>query len=123
MKVTFDIWRADEIIQAYIDFIIKKNSEKIFVKYLGEKYGFKETMEGRLDTNDPRIKELPKKIQYVYTRHSLELFQKDWKAEFHLLLFTDNECEYMDKIELTFDSSLRKEVYSYFKEFEPKEIK
>lgn len=123
MKIKFSVWRADEIIQAYLDYVKKMKSKEVSIKYLSEKYGFKETMEGKLEISDPRLKELPKKIQYTESRHKLELFQKNWKIEFHLSLMKDSESEYMDKVELSFDKSLKKEVYAHFKEFEPNEIK
>ena len=123
MRITFNIWSADEIIQAYIDFIKKRNSKEVFIKYISDKHGFKETMEGRLEINDRRLKDLPKKVQYIETMHNLELFQKDWRIKFHFSLFKDSENEYRDKVELSFDDSLHKEVYNHFKEFEPKDIK
>ena len=122
MKITFNVWSADEIIQAYIDFVRKRNSKEIFIKYFSNKYGFKETMEGRLEVSDRRLKDLPKKVQHTETMHNLELFQKNWKIDFHLSLFKDSENEY-DTVELSFDDSLKKEVYNHFKKFEPKKIK
>lgn len=123
MKIKFNVWRADELIQAYLDYIRKRNSKEVFIKYLSDKYGFKETMEGKLEINDTRLKELPKKIQYTETMHKLEMFQKNWKIEFHLSLIKNSESDYMDKVDLSFDNSLKKEVYAHFKEFEPEEIK
>ncbi|MBI2574988.1 hypothetical protein HYV82_03830 [Candidatus Woesearchaeota archaeon] len=123
MRIAFNVWSADEIIQAYIDFIKKRNSKEVFIKYLSDKYGFKEIMEGRLEINDKRLKDLPKKVQYTETMHDLELSQKDWKIEFSLTLHKDSENEYRDKAELSFDKSLNKGVYNHFKEFEPKELK
>ncbi len=123
MRITFNVWSADEIIQAYIDFVKKRNSKEVFIKYLSDKYGFKEIMEGRLEINDKRLKDLQKKVQYTETMHDLELSQKDWKIEFGLSLHKDSENEYRDKVELSFDKSLNKGVYNHFKEFEPKELK
>ncbi len=123
MKVSFNQWSADEIIQAYIDFIKKRNNKEVFIKYLSNKYGFKETMEGRLEIDDKRLKDLPTKVQYSETAHHLKLFQKNWKIKFQLLVVKDCENEYLDTAELSFDNSLHKEVYLHFKEFGPKKIK
>ena len=120
MIITFNIWSADEIIQAYIDFIKKRNSKEIFVRYLSNKYGFREIMEGRLELTDKRLKDLPKKMQ-IQTVHNLELSQKDWKIDFRLCLFEDAENE-ISFAELSFDDSLKKEVYNHFKVFEPKKV-
>ena len=120
MKITFDLWSADEIIQSYIDFVKSKNSKEIYINYFSEKYGFKETMQGKLDINDQRLKDLPKKIQYLETSHQLELFQKNLKIEFKLRLVKDSDSEFRDYVELIYDDSLKKEVYNHFKEFEPK---
>ena len=123
MKIKFNLWAADELIKKYIEFIKKRNSKEIFVNYLSEKYGLKETMEGRIEANDPRLKELANKIQYLETTHYLELFQKDWKIKFKLSLFKDFELEDQDNARLEFDDSLKKEVWVYFNEFEPEEMK
>ena len=123
MKIKFNFWSCDEIIKAYIDFIKIKKSNEIFIKYKNKSNGFKETMEGRLNVDDKNLKDLPKKVQYTYAFHFLELFQKDWKITFHLFLQKDDENENRDYVELLFDNSLKKEVYNHFKNFEPEEIK
>jgi hypothetical protein len=120
MKITFDLWSADEIIQSYIDFVKNKNSKEIYINYSSEKYGFKETMQGKLDIDDQRLKNLPKKIQYSETAHQLELFQKNWRIEFKLRLIIDSENDNRESVELIYDDSLKKEVYNHFKEFAPK---
>ena len=123
MKVTFNAYSADDIIQEYINFIKKRNSKEVFIKYFSDKYGLRVTIVGKLTIDDRRLKELPKYIQYNKTNHNLKLFQKDWKIKFQLLLLKDSENSYIDKVELSFDKSLKKDVYKHFKEFELEEIK
>ena len=120
MKIMFTVWSADELIQSYVDFIKKKNSKELFIKYgSSNRQGFEETMKGQLETTDVRLKSLPKKVQYQDAVHSLKLFQKKWKVSFSLSLFKDFENDYRNKAILSFDKSLQKEVYRHFKEFSP----
>ena len=123
MKVKFNCFSGDELVNAYLDFIKKRNSKEVCVRYFSNKYGFKETMEGRLDINDIRLNNLHKKIQHEETNHQLELSQKDWKIKFCLNLDWGANSDYLGTAILSFDDSLKKEVYKHFKEFEPKEIK
>ncbi len=122
MDITFDLWSADEIIQAYLDFIKKKNSKETFVDYSSEKYGLKVMVKGKLDIDDLELKKLLERIQYFDTRHKLTLDQKNWKIKFKFKLYKDS-VEDRDEIKLSFDDSLHKEVYSHFKKFKPIKIK
>lgn len=123
MKIKFTVWSADEIIQSYLDFIKKKNSKEVFIKYSSRnRQGFAETMSGKLEITDAQLKSLPKKIQYEDAVHSLRLFQKNWKVSFSLSLFKDFENDYRDKAILSFNKSSQKEVYRHFKDFEPETV-
>lgn len=123
MKIRFDCFAGDEIVNAYLDFVKKKNSKEVYLKYFSDKFGFREVMEGRLQTSDVRLKELAKKIRFAETNHELELSQKDWKIKFCLNLSWDPHAEDLGASTLSFDNSLKKEVYNHFKEFNPVEIK
>ena len=119
MKVKFDCFVGDEIVNAYLDFVKKRNSKEVYLKYFSDKFGFREMMEGRLQINDLRLKELSKRIRFIDTKHELELSQKDWKIEFRLNLYWEPNSEDLGNAVLSFDNSLKKEVYNHFKEFEP----
>ena len=119
MKIRFDCFDGDEIVNAYLDFVKKRNSKEVYLKYFSDKYGFREMMEGRLQINDVRLKELSKKIRFVETSHELELYQKDWKIKFCLNLYWEPNADSLGTATLSFDESLKKEVYNHFKEFKP----
>lgn len=111
MKCTFRVWAADEVIQAYLDFIRKRNSKEVHVNYASNDNGFKETMRGKLEIGDRVLKQLPKRFQYSDATQALRLERKD------ISLFMTN-----DHVELIFEDSLKKPVFNHFKEFEPKTI-
>ena len=121
MKIKFNCFSGEEIFKAYLNFIKKRNSQEVFIKYKSDKYGFREIMEGKLNINDIRLTELSKNIQNINTRHDLELYQKNWKITFRLDLHWEMDND-NGIATLTFDNSLKKEVYNHFKLFEPKEI-
>lgn len=122
MKVKFDSWSAEELFNAYLDFLRNRNSKEVHIKYLAEKYGFKKIMEGKIELNDSRLKSLPKEIQYTDSNHELEL-HPNWKIEFHLKLYVEYEEDHGNLAELSFDDSLKNEVHKQFKEFMPQETK
>jgi hypothetical protein len=80
-------------------------------------------MEGRLNLNDLRLRELPKRIRFADSKHELELSQKNWKIQFCLKLHWEPDTDYLGYATLTFDDSLKKGIYNHFKEFKPQEIK
>lgn len=123
MKIRFDCFAGDEIVNAYLDFVKKRNSKEVYLKYFSNKFGFREFIEGRLQTSDVRLNELAKKIRFAETNHELELSQKDWKIKFCLNLNWDPNSEDLGAATLSFDDSLKKEVYNHFKEFNPVEMK
>ncbi len=117
MKVKFDCFAGDELVNAYLDFIRKSKSKEVYVKYFSDKFGFKEMMEGKLQINDLRLRDLPKHIKLVDTKHNLELTQKDWKIKFGLKLYWESSGE--GSATLSFNDSLKNEVYNQFKKFQP----
>jgi len=119
MQVIFQSWSADDLINAYVQFVKRKKSKEVFIDYVSNKYGFKETMKGMLELSDPRLKELAKKVQFTDTRHYLELFQKNWKITFHLSVVWDPGNDYGNTAKLSFDDLLKKEVMKHFKQFDP----
>ena len=112
MKITFNCWSADEIVLAFIEFL----NEEIMIDYVSDKFGYKETMKGRLNIKDYRLKTLPKKLE-VETRHKLTLQGINTKCKLYLLV--DPEQQYRDYVELEFDNTLHKKIYNHFKDFEP----
>ena len=121
MELTFNAFCADEIVQAYIDFIKKRNGKGVTITYVS-KTEVKETMHGRLALTDKRLKDLPKKIQYTDGRHYLELSQKSETITCTLRLLWEPHDLLYQKVELICDDSLRKSVYNHFKSFEPEKI-
>ena len=123
MEVNLNCFAGDEVVNAYLYFIKKRNSKEVYIKYSSNKFGFKETMEGRLQINDMRLEYLSKILRFIDTKHDLWLSQKDWKIKFSLNLSWNMDSDDLEIATLSFDNSLRKEVYKHFKQFEPKEIK
>ena len=120
MEIKFLAWSADEVINAYLAFVIKKHAKEVYVKYIGKKDGFKETMEGRIEPTNLKLKELAKKIQFTGSYHHLELSQKSWKIQLRLSLVWAPDRELAEHVVLSFDDSLQKEVLSHFRRLEPK---
>ena len=115
MKLSLTIFSADEVINAYLQFIRNRNSKEVYVRYHSMLDGFQETMDGKLEIDDRVLKELPRKVQYNDADLSLRLERKD----ISLFISRNDGHGGSDKASLTFEDDLEKPVFKHFKEFEP----
>jgi hypothetical protein len=118
MKYTLNIWSADEVIQAYLDFIKNRNSKEVHLHFSSKLYGFKETMDGKLEIDDIILKQLPKKVQY----NDADLYMSLERKDISLSISRNDGHGGSDNAEITFEDDLKKQIFNHFKEFEPKTI-